>query len=236
MSKYIYGRNAVFHAIKSGDVKKLFIAEDSQGLKLDPKDTRGFETVTVGRKKLDEMVRTFKHQGIVAEVEQYQFAQLNDLLAFKKEFPLVVILDEISDPQNYGAIIRSCDEFGVDFIVVKNKNQSPINATVRKASAGALSYVKIIEVTNLNNTIEILKKHKFWIIGLAGEADGDIYHFDYKIPVALVFGSEGSGIAPLTRKNCDALLSIPTVGHVGSLNVSVSVGVTLANLKRLQNS
>ena len=236
MSKYIYGRNAVFHAVKSGDVKRILVAADSGGFKLDRKDQGQIQIDIVPRKRLDDLVRTDKHQGVVAEVEQYQFYQLTDLLKLEKKYPLVVLLDEISDPQNYGAIIRSCDEFGVDFIIVKDRNQSPVNATVRKTSAGALSYSKIIEVTNINSTIDILKKHKYWIAGLAGEATSDIYSFDSKAPLCLVFGSEGSGIASLTKKNCDILLSIPTSGHVGSLNVSVSVGITLANVRRLQNS
>jgi len=236
MAKFIYGRNAVTSALKTGEVQKLYLTPEIKGFQYqDLLKGQSIEVISLSRKQLDDLVKTDKHQGVVALINEFKFAQLSDIFRLEKEFPLVVILDEVSDPQNYGAIIRSCDEFGVDFIIVKDRNQSPVNNIVAKASAGATSYVKIIEVTNLNQTIQILKDNKFWVLGMAGEAANDIYHFDYKIPVALVFGSEGSGIAALTKKNCDALLKIPTVGHVGSLNVSVSVGITLAVIKHAQN-
>lgn len=238
MAQYIYGRNAVIHALKNNTVKKLYLASEIKDFNYQEHlQGRKISVEVLSRKQLTQLVHHDKHQGVVASIEEYRFANLATLLNYKeKQYPLVVILDSISDPQNYGAIIRSCDELEVDFIIVKNVNQAPINQVVMKASAGALNYVKIIEVSNLSNTIKTLKENGYWIVGMAGEAKADIYSFDYRSPIALVFGSEGDGIAPLVKKNCDVLLKIPTNGHVGSLNVSVSVGITLANLKHMQNS
>lgn len=238
MAQYIHGRNAVNHALRNKSVKKLFLASEIRDFRYeDLIEGQDVEVAILPRKHLTSLVRTDKHQGVVALIEEYKYYALSEIFTFaEKKNPLIVILDEVSDPQNFGAIIRSCDELGADFIIVKDRNQSPVSNTVVKASAGATSYQKIIQVTNINQTIAVLKENGYWILGLAGEAEKTIYEFNYNSPIALVFGSEGDGISPLVKKNCDILLKIPTAGHVGSLNVSVSVGITIAALKNLQNS
>ena len=233
MAEYIYGRNAVMQLLKLQKVSRLFFAtENTETLFVDiaKKDKVPFKTVS--NKELIDLVKTDKHQGVVALIEDYKCYDISVIETIRdKENPVIVILDEVSDPQNFGAILRSADEFGVDFVIVKSRNQSPLNATAVKASAGAAYYVKVIEVSNISNAIKYLKDRAYWVLGLAGEAKQNIYQFDYSGRTALVFGNEGDGISLLVKRNCDALLSIPTVGHVGSLNVSVSVGIALANIK-----
>lgn len=237
MAKYIYGRNAVSHALQSGRVEILYLASENNSFPyIEFQNKHHFDVRFLNRAKLDALVSCEKHQGVVALVHEYHFYSLAEMLKAKTEKSLVLILDEISDPHNYGAILRSADAYGVDFVIVKNRNQAPISGVVEKSSAGAMNYVRIVEVGNLNQTIMALKENGYWVVGTALDGATPLPDFDFDANIALVLGSEGDGISSLVKKNCDVLLKIPMQGHVGSLNVSVSAGICLAFIRYLQNS
>ena len=171
---------------------------------------------------LDKMCKGL-HQGIILEVEDVKTYSLEDIIPnIDKEYPLVVLLDHIEDPHNFGAIIRSCEAFGVDAIIIPNDRSVDITGTVVKASVGTIEKVKIIKVTNLNNTIKKLKDYGYWVVGT--DMEGTVYtDIDYKMKTALIIGNEGKGISRLVSENCDYLAKIPMSGTVNSLNASVAL-------------
>ena len=166
------------------------------------------------------------------EVEDVKTYSLEDIIPnIDKEYPLVVLLDHIEDPHNFGAIIRSCEAFGVDAIIIPNDRSVDITGTVVKASVGTIEKVKIIKVTNLNNTIKKLKDYGYWVVGT--DMEGTVYtDIDYKMKTALIIGNEGKGISRLVSENCDYLAKIPMSGTVNSLNASVACGIFLAEINR----
>lgn len=208
------GRNAFREAIKSGKVLKTYILKNSEYLKDINKNRIRYEVVD--KKQLDKML--MGNQGIVFETMDYQLYELKDIVNQKYEF--IVILDELKDPHNLGAILRTSDAIGVDGVVYKKHNSVRLNDTVAKVSTGAIEYVKCVEVTNLSTTIEKLKKEGYWIVGL--EANGSISYekMDYKMKIALVIGSEGDGISRLVKEKLDFMVSLPMIGNVNSLNAS----------------
>lgn len=173
------------------------------------------------------------HQGVVLEVKPFEYSDLTSIINIskKKEHPLVLILDEIEDPHNFGAIIRSADAFGVDGIVIKKQNQVPVTMTVSKVSTGAIEFVRIAQVANLSVAIEKLKENGYWIYSADGSGNDDYQNIKYDGPVALVVGSEGRGISRLVLKNSDFIIKIPMSGHVNSLNVSVATGILLSRIR-----
>ncbi|MCW8931785.1 MAG: 23S rRNA (guanosine(2251)-2'-O)-methyltransferase RlmB [Gammaproteobacteria bacterium] len=183
----------------------------------------------VQRKKLDEMT-SGNHQGVVAQsqvpkVKSESF--LDDLLQQLDVPPFLLILDGVQDPHNLGACLRTADAAGVHAIIVPKDRSVSLTPTVRKVACGADQSVPLIQVTNLARTLKLLKTYQIWIVGTAGETDDTIYSIDLKGPLALVMGTEGKGMRRLTRENCDALVKIPMVGTVESLNVSVATGIGL---------
>lgn len=189
------------------------------------------EVKNVSTKELNELVDG-AHQGVVAQIVTYNYSSLEEIMirAKKKEHPLILILDEINDPHNLGAILRSCDAFGVDGIIMKKNNQVPLNATVAKVSTGAIDYVPVAQVTNLNTAIETMKKNGYWIVATDGSAKQEYHQVDYKMPIGLVIGSEGKGISRLVLKNSDFIIKINMFGHVNSLNASVACAIVLAQI------
>ena len=166
------------------------------------------------------------HQGYGANIENFKNYALEDIINPEKR-QLFLILDKLNDPNNLGAIIRSCDAFGVDGIIIPNKNSIGITDTVVKVSTGAIFHVPVVTVSNINQTIDKLKKNNFWIIGTDASAEQNISEIKNDRNLALVIGSEGYGISNLVAKNCDFLVKIPMVGHVNSLNASVSAGIMI---------
>jgi 23S rRNA (guanosine2251-2'-O)-methyltransferase len=178
------------------------------------------------KKELDNIV-SGNHQGIIVDVEDYKYYELDAMLnKINKEKPLLLIMDHIQDPHNLGAIIRTAEAAGVDGIIITKDRCVEVNSTVIRTSVGAADYVPICMVTNLNNAINKLKDNGYWIIG--ADMDGINYRQqDYNMPIALVIGSEGKGISELIKKSCDFIVSIPMKGKINSLNASVAAGIII---------
>ena len=191
----------------------------------------------IDRDELDKMAETKSHQGIIAEVEDYKYVEVSDILEYartKGEDPFIILLDEIEDPHNFGAIIRSAECVGAHGIIIKNRNQAMVTATVVSASAGASEYMKIARVNNLSKTIEELKQDGLWFA--CADMDGTpMTKTNLKGSIGLVVGNEGSGVSRLVKEKCDFIVKIPMKGHIDSLNVSVATGVLLYEINRQRN-
>ena len=230
----IYGRLPSLNCLSNDKVKGVFLQNKFSDKKiLDVIKAKGIVPEYVNLATLDKMTNNANHQGIIIETLPYEYCSLNDIVesAKGKKQPLILILDEIEDPHNFGAILRCCDAFGVDGVIIKNKNQVPLNSTVAKVSTGAIEYVKVAQVSNLSNAIETLKQNGFWIYAADGSAEQSYQTIDYSGAVALIVGSEGRGISNLVMKNSDFIIKIPMTGHVNSLNVSVSTGILLSRIR-----
>lgn len=182
------------------------------------------------RQVMDKMAP--HHQGVIAMLAPKEFATLEEILKSAGEKPFLVLLDEIEDPQNLGAILRSAECAGVDGVVLPERRSAGLTETVLEVSAGALEHLKVARVSNLVQAMERLKQKGIWIVGAEGEADGSFWEFDYDQPIAIVLGSEGKGLRPLVRRTCDKVLSIPMHGKVNSLNVASAASVFLFEVVR----
>lgn len=238
------GRNALTEALRSGrTIDKVFIAAGEtdralQRLAAQAKEA-GAVVVPVDRRKLYAMSTTHAHQGVIALAAAREYATLDDLLenaASKGEAPLLVICDELTDPHNLGAILRSAECVGAHGVIIPKRRSVGLTATVAKASAGAVEYMPVARVTNINAAIADLKEKGVWIFGTAAEGSIPMYQADLTIPAAIVIGNEGSGMSPLVRKNCDVTVHIPMKGNISSLNASCAASVLLyeALRQRLQ--
>lgn len=231
----IEGRNAVIEALKSDrTVEQILVAKgDSEGsinVIYALAKEKHIVIKEVDRKKLDQMSDTGVHQGVMAIVTPYKYFEVEDILNYaesKGEKPFIIILDEIEDPHNLGSIIRTAEICGVHGIIIPKRRNVGITPIVYKSSAGAVEYMKIAKVTNINSTIDMLKKKDIWIYG--ADMDGENYCFenDFLGAVALVIGSEGRGISKLTKEKCDVLIKIPMAGRITSLNASVAAGIIM---------
>ncbi len=227
---YIYGKNACKEALKGNQtITNCLISKnfnDFEIINLIKKRNIPYEKVE--NAKLDKMFTS--HQGIALKLESYKYFELDTILneVKDKKDALVVLLDGLEDPHNLGAIIRSCDIFNVDAIIIPTNRSVSITPSVVKISTGAIEYVKVCKVTNLNQAIEKLKRNGFWIVASDGLASTFYDELDYKMKTGLIIGSEGKGISPLTLKNADYIVKIPMKGHVNSLNASVATGIILA--------
>jgi 23S rRNA (guanosine2251-2'-O)-methyltransferase len=172
------------------------------------------------------------HQGVVAELVALEQYDVNDLVDGAAGVPLIVVLDGIEDPHNVGAILRSVDAAGGDGVIRQSRHAAPLDGAAAKASAGAVSHVRVADVVNIARAVEELKERGVWTVGLAGESDKPIDSIDLTVPVALVLGAEGAGLRRLVKEKCDWLASIPLHGHVQSLNVSVAAGIALFEARR----
>ncbi len=229
------GRNALQEALKSGrTIDKVFIADGQtdrglQRLAALAKEA-GAVVVPVDRRKLDAMSFTHAHQGIIAQAAARDYCSIDEILAeaeSRGEAPLLVLCDDLSDPHNLGAIMRSAECAGAHGIIIPKRRCVGLTATVAKASAGAVEYMKVARVANLNSAIAELKEKGVWIFGTAAEGSVPMYRADLRGPAAIVIGNEGDGISPLVRKNCDMLLSIPMRGRISSLNASAAASILL---------
>ena len=231
---YVYGRLPSLNCLAVSKVKSVYLQKNFSDEKLlKAISSKGLLPLYKSLDELNKMTNNGNHQGIVVEVYPHEYSSLEEIIRFakNKKQPLILLLDEIEDPQNFGAIIRSADAFGVDGIVIKNNNQVPLNWTVAKVSTGAIEYVKIAQVSNLSNAIKVLKENGYWIYAADGAAKESYEKMNYDGAVALVVGSEGRGISPLVMKNSDFIIKIPMSGHVNSLNVSVSTGILLSRIR-----
>ena len=219
----VYGRNSVYEFLVKDKVKKVYLADNFSDPKIDSL-LHGKNVKYVSKFDLDKMVNGV-HQGIVAEIPDFKYSDLDDVVC-DKESCLVIILDHLEDPHNFGAIIRTSEAAGVDAIVIPNKRSVEVNPTVLKTSVGAIDNIPVCMVSNIVNTINNLKKQGFWIVGT--DMDGTDYReLDYSGKTAIVIGNEGKGISDLVRKSCDFIASIPMYGKVNSLNASVAAGVMI---------
>jgi 23S rRNA (guanosine2251-2'-O)-methyltransferase len=230
----IYGRNPVLEALRDGSASHVYAAEG-----IEAKFTRdlemavqkaGVELEWVSRFEMDRAVKTTNHQGVVAEVEEVTWSELEDafdLAASRGEKVLLVLLDGITDPHNFGAIIRSAEVLGAHGVMVEERRSAPLSPTVVKTSAGATAHLPLVQVKNLPREIDLLKERGVWVYGAAGEASVPLSSLDYDRPLALVIGSEGDGMRRLVRDKCDELVSIPVRGKVQSLNASVAAAILI---------
>jgi 23S rRNA (guanosine2251-2'-O)-methyltransferase len=231
----IEGRNAVIEALKSDrTVEQIMVAkgdlEGSINVVLALAKEKNIVVKEVDRKKLDSISETRAHQGVIAYVTPYKYFEIEDIIDYAKEKgenPFVIILDEIEDPHNFGSIIRTAEVCGAHGIIIPKRRNVGVTPTVYKSSAGAVEYMKIAKITNVNVAIDKLKEQGIWVYG--ADMDGDEYSFEANLSgsVALVIGSEGRGISKLTKDKCDKLVKIPMKGRVNSLNASVAGGIMM---------
>ena len=231
----IEGRNAVIEALRSGEtIDKIYLAKGETDKTLGHIASRarekGIVVVEADRRKLDGMSRTHAHQGVIAlaAVREYVTVQsLLDAAAAKGEPPLLVVCDEISDPHNLGAILRTAECAGAHGVVIPKRRSAGLTAVVAKTSAGAVSYIPVARVANIPSLLKDLKKQGIWVFGTAADGTTDLYTADLKGPAAIVIGSEGSGMTRLVSENCDFLVSIPMKGRISSLNASAAAAILL---------
>jgi 23S rRNA (guanosine2251-2'-O)-methyltransferase len=231
----IYGINPVLEALRARRVSALRLSErvgGRLGEVLEAANRGGVPVRRVSGPELDRAARGGVHQGVVAELADAPPIALEDLIADRTAPPLIVVLDGIEDPHNLGAIIRTVDAAGASGIVRQSRHAAPLGGVAAKASAGAVSHVRIAEVVNIARALEELKEAGVWTIGLAGDADRRYDEVDLTLPTALVLGAEGTGLRRLVRERCDWVVSIPLHGHVESLNVSVTAGIALFEAMR----
>ena len=235
----IEGRNAVLEAFRSGKtIDKLFVLE---GCKDGPMQTilreaKKRDTIVnfVAKERLDQLSQTGRHQGVIALAAAYAYGTVEDMLKIseeKGEPPFLILLDNIEDPHNLGAIIRTANLSGAHGVIIPKRRAVGLTAVVAKTSAGAVNYTPVAKVTNLSNTIAELKDKGMWFV-CADMGGTPMYDLDLKGPIGLVIGSEGEGVSPLVKKNCDFVASIPMKGDIDSLNASVAAGVLAYEIVR----
>lgn len=225
----IYGIHPVLEALRAGRVTRLRVADRGGRARevVSVAVEHGVPVEQVPADVLDRLARGGVHQGVLAEVEELHTYGIEDLVRGAAGPALIVVLDGIEDPHNLGAILRTADAAGVDGVVVQSRRSAARSGATAKASAGALSHVRIAEVVNIARALDELKEAGLWTVGLAGEAGAPYDQIDMTGPTAIVLGAEGEGLRRLVREKCDFLAAIPMRGHVGSLNVSVAGGIAL---------
>lgn len=235
----ICGRNPVLEALRSGrEIDRLFVAHGTGGGSVTAIiakcRAKGILIKEISPQKLDYYCSGANHQGVAVMFASQEYATVDDMFALAEtrgDKPFLIICDEIEDPHNLGAIIRTAEATGVHGVIIPERRSASLNATVAKAACGALEYVPVARVTNIANTIDALKERGVWVFG--ADMDGDDYtKTDFDTPCALVIGNEGKGIGALTAKKCDAILSLPMLGKINSLNASVAAGILMYEVVR----
>ena len=235
----IEGRNAVIEAFRAGKpIDKLFILDGAQDgpIQTIKREAKKRDTMIkfVTKERLDQLSETGKHQGVVAYAAAYTYAEVEDILAAarsKNEAPFIFLLDNIEDPHNLGAIIRTANLAGAHGVIIPKNRAAGLTAAVARASAGALNYTPVARVTNLAQTMEALKKEGLWFV-CADMGGTTMYQLDLTGPIGLVIGNEGDGVGRLVREKCDFVASIPMKGDIDSLNASVAAGVLAYEIVR----
>ena len=235
----IEGRNAVLEAFRAGKtIDKLFVLDGCQDgpVKSILREAKKTDTIInfVDKERLDRLANSGHHQGAVAQAAAYEYAEVEDILKAAKdkgEAPFIFILDEIEDPHNLGAIIRTANQAGAHGVIIPKRRAVGLTATVAKTSAGAINYTPVAKVTNISKTIEDLKKQGMWFV--CADMDGTtMYDLNLTGPIGLVIGNEGSGVGRLVKEKCDFVASIPMKGDIDSLNASVAAGVLAYEIVR----
>lgn len=240
--EYIIGKNPIIEALKSErSINKIWIAEGSQHGQMKQiiqlAKNSGVQVQFVPKKKIEQMAEG-NHQGVIAQVAAYNYAELDELFqsaSNRGELPFFLLLDEIEDPHNLGSIMRSADAVGAHGIIIPKRRAVGLTATVAKASTGAIEYIPVVRVTNMARTIDELKEQGIWVVGTDAECKDDYRSIDGNMPLALVIGSEGKGIGRLVRDKCDFLMRLPMVGKVTSLNASVAASLLMYEVYRKRN-
>ena len=242
----VVGRNSVTELLKSDrDINKIFVQRGEKHGSINQilglAKSKKIVIVEVEKNKLDEMSENRNHQGIIAIVPPFEYSDVDEILKYaqnKDEDPFIIMLDGIEDVHNLGSIIRTAETAGAHGVIIPKRRGALVNATVSKTSAGAVEYMRVARVNNLNDTIQELKDKGLWIYGTDMEAKN--YYYNEKLigPICLVIGSEGFGMSNLVKKNCDSLIKIPMLGNVTSLNASVSAGITIYEVvkQRIENA
>jgi len=236
MDNWVCGVHAVFEALSSGrqSIERIHVAREIRSAKLNEILERARERGVPVRKDdravLDRLAHGAVHQGILAIIGEFVYAPFEKL--FEPERPCVVVLDGVEDPHNLGAVIRTAEACGVSGVIVPERHCAPLNATVAKASAGALAHQPVVRVPNLVSALDKLKEKGLWIVGLDAAAGRLWTDFDYTVPIALVLGGEHRGLRRLVREHCDAVVRLPMQGRVAALNVSVASGIVLYEVIR----
>lgn len=235
----IEGRNAVLEALRSGKtIDKLYVLDGCQDgpVRTIVREAKKYDTIInfVSKERLDEISATGHHQGVIAQSAAYDYAEVDDILKKaeeKGEPPFIIILDEIEDPHNLGAIIRTANLAGAHGIIIPKRRAVGLTATVAKTSAGAINYTPVAKVTNLTTTIKELKEKGIWFV--CADMDGEVmYKQNLTGPIGLVIGNEGEGVSRLVKEQCDFITSIPMKGDIDSLNASVACGVLAFEIVR----
>lgn len=229
----VEGRNSVLELLESGkDINKIFIEKGERQGSINKiiaiAKERKIVITEIDKTKFNSMVQTKNAQGVIAIVPPFDYCDIYDIIAVakeKNESPFILILDGIEDPHNLGSIIRTAETAGIHGIIIPKRRAASVNATVNKASAGAVEHMKIARVNNINDAINTLKKEGVWICGTDIDTNKYYYNQDLTGPLAIVIGSEGNGMSRLVKENCDFLIKIPMKGKISSLNASVSAGI-----------
>lgn len=242
-SEFIIGKNPVIEALKADHpINKIWIGENSQKGQMNTvvqlAKSQGILIQNVPKKKLDQLAGTTNHQGVVASIAAYEYAQMEDLFINAKkrnEEPFFLLLDEIEDPHNLGSIIRTADAVGAHGVIIPKRRAVGLTQVVAKASAGAISYVPVVRVTNVARTMDELKERGIWFCGTDAKGQQDYRESSFDLPICLVIGSEGKGMSRLVKEKCDFLVRIPMQGNVTSLNASVAASLLMYEVYRQRN-
>ncbi|GEM84949.1 23S rRNA (guanosine(2251)-2'-O)-methyltransferase RlmB [Meiothermus hypogaeus] len=230
----IYGRNPVLEALREGQAGQVWVAKGVENWLLKELDKLGASYKLVPRIELDQMVRTTQHQGLVAEIEEATYADPEApfrLAQQRGEQVLLVVLDGVTDPRNYGALIRSAFALGAHGVITEERRSAPLSALVLKASAGTARKIPLVQVKNIARHLEQIKQQGVWVYGTSGKASKTIAELDYRRPLAIVIGSEGEGMRRLVTEHCDELAKIPLAQGAESLNAAVALGVVLYQVR-----
>ncbi len=228
----VYGRNTVNEILNSNTkINKVFLDNNfSDNIILDKINKRNLKKFHIDKNKLDRMCNNSANQGIALDIEEFKYLSLEDIIN-DNDANFIVMLDSLEDPHNFGAIIRTCECAGVNYIIIPKKRSISVNSTVYKTASGALSHMKIVEVVNLSNTIKKLKDIGYWVYG--ADMDGkDFRSIDFEGKTCLVIGSEGHGLKQIVMNSCDEIVSLPMKGKINSLNASVATGILVYEIMK----
>ena len=229
----VFGKNVAKELLANNrKIKKVILQQGfNEQFIIENIESKNIPIEYIDKRQMDRL-ESGNHQGIILVIEDYKYIEEKDMLNNLGDNPFIVILDHLEDPHNFGAIIRTCEAAGVDYIIIPKNRSVSVNSTVMKVSTGALDNVKIACVTNLNNTIKKLQEKGIWVVGTDMEDSEPYDEIDYKTPTALIIGSEGFGMSDLVKKNCDFIARIPMNGKVNSLNASVAAGIMIYEVIR----
>jgi len=239
-NEQVEGRHPVLEALKAGrEINKIMVAEGSSGSSLmeilAAAAKKNLIVQNVPKSKLDQIAPGRNHQGVIAYIAAKEYAELSDIIenAKKSTRPgLIIVLDEVEDPHNLGSILRSADAVGAHGIIIPKRRAVPLTSTVAKASAGAIEHIPVARVANISQTIEILKKEGFWVVGTEVNTEKLYHQVDMTGPTVIVIGNEGKGLGEVVKKRCDYLVRLPMVGNIQSLNAGVATGILLYEVLR----